>query len=105
MVHYLTCPQFSSFFGFRDERGKGVTYHVWRCEVDSVIHENLHSLEVIAEQIRKSLKGKLKRRPKLSRVEFRDVRGRSRIYRDRSRIYRVEFPDFQVGKTKDFSRD
>ena len=40
-----------------------------------------------------------------ARVEFRDVRGRSRIYRDRSRIYRVEFWDFRVGKTKDFSRD
>ena len=33
-----------------------------------------------------------------ARVEFRDVRGHSRIYR-------VEFLDFRVGKTKDFSRD
>ena len=32
------------------------------------------------------------------RVEFRDVRGRSRIYQ-------VEFRDFRVWKTKDFSRD
>ena len=40
-----------------------------------------------------------------ARVEFRDVWGRSRIYRDRSRIYQVEFRDFRVGKTKDFSRD
>ena len=28
IVRYLTCPQFS-FFGFSDERGKGVTYRVW----------------------------------------------------------------------------
>ena len=40
-----------------------------------------------------------------ARVEFRDVQDRSRIYRDRSRIYWVEFRDFRVGKTKDFSRD
>ena len=33
-----------------------------------------------------------------ARVEFWDVRGRSRIYQ-------VEFRDFRVGKTKDFSRD
>ena len=31
-----------------------------------------------------------------ARVEFRDVRGHSRIYRDCSRIYRVEFRDFRA---------
>ena len=51
MVRYLTRPQFSSFFGFSDERGKGVTYRVWRFEVDSAIHEGLHSHEVIATKI------------------------------------------------------
>ena len=60
MVRYLTRPQFSLFFGFSDERGKGVTYRVWRFDVDSAIQENLHSHEVIAEQIRKSLQGKAK---------------------------------------------
>ena len=48
MVRYLTRPQFSSFFGFSDERGKGVVYRVWRFEVESAIRENLHSHEVIA---------------------------------------------------------
>ena len=43
MVCYLTRPQFSSFFGFSDERGKGVTYRVWRFEVNSAIRENLPS--------------------------------------------------------------
>lgn len=60
MVRYLTRPQFSSFFGFSDERGKGVTYRVWRFEVDSAIQEGLHSHEVIAEQIRKSLQSEAK---------------------------------------------
>ena len=60
MVRYLTRPQFSLFFGFSDERGKGVTYRVWRFKVDSAIQEGLHSHEVIAEQIRKSLQGEAK---------------------------------------------
>ena len=47
MVRYLTRPQFSSFFGFSDERGKCVTYRVWWFEVDRAIKENLHSHEVI----------------------------------------------------------
>ena len=62
VVRYLTRPQFSSFFGFSDERGKGVTYRVWRFEVDSAIQENLHLHEVIAEQIHKSLQGEAKTR-------------------------------------------
>ena len=53
MVRYLTRPQFSLFFGFSDERGKGITYRVWQFEVDSAIQEGLHLHEVIAEQIRK----------------------------------------------------
>ena len=33
---------------------------MWRFEVESAIQENLHSHEVIAEQIRKSLQGEAK---------------------------------------------
>ena len=60
VVRYLTRPQFSSFFGFDDEKCKRLAYRVWRFEVESAIQENLHSHEVIAEQIRKSLKGEVK---------------------------------------------
>ena len=60
VVRYLTRPQFSPFFGFGDEKCKGVAYRVWRFEVESAIQENLHSHEVIAEQIRKSLQGEAK---------------------------------------------
>ena len=60
VVRYLTRPQFSSFFGFGDEKCKRVAYRVWRFEVESAIQENLHSHEVIAEQIRKSLQGEAK---------------------------------------------
>ena len=60
VVRYLTQPQFSSFFGFGDEKGKGVAYRVWWFEVESAIQENLTSHEVIAEQIRKSLQGEAK---------------------------------------------
>ena len=60
MVRYLTRPQFSSFFGFSEEKNKGVPYRVWRFEVDSATQGGLHSAEVIAEQIRKSLQGEAK---------------------------------------------
>ena len=60
VVRYLTRPQFSSFFGFSDDKNKGVAYRVWRFEVDSAIQEGLHAPEVIAEQIRKSLQGEAK---------------------------------------------
>ena len=60
VVRYLTRPQFSFFFGFGDEKCKAVAYRVWRFEVESAIQENLHSHEVIAEQIRKSLQGEAK---------------------------------------------
>lgn len=60
VVRYLTRPQFSSFFGFSDDKNKGVPYRVWRFEVDSAIQGGLHSAEVVAEQIRKSLQGEAK---------------------------------------------
>ena len=39
---------------------KDISYPVWRFEVSSPIQENLHSHEVVTEQIRKSLQGKAK---------------------------------------------
>lgn len=61
VVHYVSRPQFSPFFGFTyGDKNKGVAYRVWRFEVESAIEEGLHSNDVIAEQIRKSLQGEAK---------------------------------------------
>ena len=60
MVRYLTRPKYSSFFGFSDDNGKGIAYHVWQFEVDRAIQENLYSHKVIADQIHKSLQGEAK---------------------------------------------
>lgn len=55
---YIAKPQ---FFGFTErDRGKGVPYRVWRSEVESTIKEGLHSGEIIAKQIRRSLQGEAK---------------------------------------------
>lgn len=60
-VQYITKPHFSQFFGFSErDRGKGVPYRVWRFEVESTMVEGLHSTEIIAEQIRRSLQGEAK---------------------------------------------
>ena len=58
---YIAKPQFSQFFGFSErDRSKGVPYRVWRFEVESTMKEGLHSNEIIAEQIRRSLQGEAK---------------------------------------------
>lgn len=58
---YISKPQFPQFYRFSDrDRGKGVPYRVWRFEVASTIKEGLHSNEIVAEQIRRSLQGEAK---------------------------------------------
>ena len=58
---YISKPQFSQFYGFSDrDRGKGVPCRVWRFEVASTIKEGLHSNEIVAELIRRSLQGEAK---------------------------------------------
>lgn len=58
---YISKPQFSQFYGFSErDRGKGVPYRVWRFEVASTIKEGLHSQEIVAEQMRRSLQGEAK---------------------------------------------
>lgn len=58
---YLSRLQFSPFYGFSDgEKSKGVSYRVWRFEVDSVLKEGFYVEEVIAEQVRRSLQGEAK---------------------------------------------
>ena len=60
-VHLVSKPQFSPFFGFSDgDKNKGVTYNVWRFEVESVIKGAFYPDEVILEQIRRSLQGEAK---------------------------------------------
>ncbi|XP_048578376.1 uncharacterized protein LOC125560615 [Nematostella vectensis] len=56
----LSRPQFSPFYGFSTNKEKGVSYRVWRFEVESTVRGGLYSTEVISEQIRRSLQGEAK---------------------------------------------
>ena len=61
LVHMVSCPQFSQFFGFGEvDESKGVTYRVWRFEVNPAILGGLYTNQVITEQIRRSLQGEAK---------------------------------------------
>ena len=61
VAQYFSRPQFSPFYGFSEgDKAKGVTYRVWRFEVDSAMKEGFHAEEVIAEQVRRSLQGEAK---------------------------------------------
>ena len=55
---YIAKPQFAQFYGFGSD--KGVSYNVWRFEVQSAISEGFHANEVISEQIRRSLQAEAK---------------------------------------------
>ena len=61
VAQYFSRPQFSPFYEFsEDEKAKGVTYRVWRFEIDSAMKEGFHAEEVIAKQVRRSLQGEAK---------------------------------------------
>ena len=58
-LQYFAKPQFSHFFGFA-QVDKGVTYRVWKYEVESSLKQGIYSNEIITEQVRKSLQGEAK---------------------------------------------
>ena len=58
-LQHFAKPQFSQFFGFA-QVDKGVTYRVWRYEVESSLKQGIYSNEIITKQVRKSLQGEAK---------------------------------------------